>query len=134
MGLLSNSFDASMVSGAGTDMLEALPDTGTVYRPVKTQGAIGGTSYNVGTGSTGATVVASNIAVNIQNIKPTEIQTFARRGIKVSNRLFFNQDIGAKVGDFMPNPNNAAQTFVFTFLSDMGGEHSAFQAYANLIQ
>jgi len=134
MGLLSNSFDATLVSGAGTDMLEALPDIATVYRPVKTQGSIGGTNYNVGTGSTGASVVASNIAVNIQNIKPKEIQTFARRGIKVTNRIFFAQDIGAQLGDFMPNPSNSAQTFVIVFLSDMAGEHSAFQAYANLIQ
>ena len=134
MGLISNSFDATLVSGAGTDMLEALPDTVTVYRPIKTQGAMGGTNYNVGTGSTGATIVASGIAVNIQNIKPKEIQTFARRGIKVTNRIFFASNIGTQLGDFMPNPNNPAQTFVIVFLSDMGGEHSAFQAYADLIQ
>ena len=130
MGLLSNSFDGFLTASAGTDMQEALPDTVTVYRPVKTQGAMGGTNYGI----TNATIVASDVSVNIQNIKPKEIQTFARRGIKVTNRIFFSSDIGAKLGDFMPNPNNPAQTFVITFLSDMGGEHSAYQAYADLIQ
>ncbi len=130
MGLLSNNIAGDLIAGASEDMLQGCPDICTFKRAIKTQGAIGGTNYNW----TNPTIIASNVPCNIQNVKPNEIQSFARRGIKVSNKIFVPTGVATELGDRVENPSQAGQYFVVTFISDMGGEHEAFQVYVNLIQ
>lgn len=127
--MLSNKFTGGMLSLAA-EMLPACPDLMTVKRAKVTQGAMGGTSYDW----VSADIIASSVPCNIQNVGPMERDTFSRRGIKVSNKIFDPQGLPIRLGDRIVNPNDATQIFVVTFISDMGGEHSAFKIYVDLVQ
>ena len=132
MGLLSNTLDGALSSGPDLDMAEGCPDTITILRAGESQGSLGGTVYNWATTST--TTVASNIAANIQTVSAREVQLFARRGIRVTNKVYIPGGAATRLGDRIQNPNNAAQYFVVVFIADMGGEHLAFEVFVNLIQ
>lgn len=130
MGLLSNSLAGNLVAGPGNDMKEGCPDLCTFLRAVVTQGSLGGTTYDWTT----PTVVAANVPCNIQNVSPHMVNTFASRGIQVSNKIFIPQGVATLLGDRVQNPSDSTQYFVVTFISDMAGEHLSYQVYVDLRQ
>lgn len=119
-----------LLAQAAPEMLQACPDLITVLRAAETVGSAGGATFDWNN----PTTIAANVPANIQNVGPSERDTFHRRGIFVSNKIFVPTGIATMLGDRIQNPDNAAQYFVVTFISDMGGEHVAFKIYVNLVQ
>lgn len=111
-------------------MTTACPDTVSIVRAAKSSDGMGGAVYNW---TAGQTTVVSSLACNIQNASPREMETFARRGIEVSHKVFVPSGVSTRLGDRILDPNTS-QYLVVTFISDMGGEHEVYKIYANLVQ
>lgn len=133
MALLANTFSDPLLSNPGgiySPMLPACPDLLTLQQAIVTTDVAGGTIYDWAN----ATNVATNIPCNLQNASPRDIETFDRRGIKVSNRCYVPTGLVASLGQRIFIQRVPGVYYVVTFISDMGGENLAFKMYVNLIE
>lgn len=131
MGLLANDL-TDILASSGSEMSPALFDTVTITRANKTQDAMGGTVYDFGTSN--ATTIVSGLAANLQNVSPREITDFARRGIKVSNKIFVSTEVATILGDRCTMGTDPSTYYVVTFISDMAGAGQAFKIYVDLVK
>ena len=113
------------------DLSDILTNTITIVRQKKSQNSIGGTYYD----PTNETTIHLNEPCSIQSASPGDIAEFDRRNIKVSHKVYMQNNNGVKLGDIAQDGRyTPARLYSISFVEDMAGFGEIYGVFCQLIK